>query len=106
MKESDWDRWRELSKNSLLLDDCLAACKCVLRGWYDCDCIAKDNKRWDEDFLYVRKFAPPNVRPVNRNGCFVMHPNGFIAGPYQYSEWLAYGFKMFDKDIKMIFLKS
>ena len=54
MKESDWARWKELSDNSLLLDDCLSACDCVRRGWYDCNCIQVDNERWDQDFLYVR----------------------------------------------------
>ena len=102
MKQSDWVRWKELSDNSLLLDDCLATCDCVKRGWYDCDCIKVDNERWDQDFLYVRKFTPPNVRPVNKNGHFVSHPKGHIEGPYQYREWLKYGFDIFDKVHKIM----
>ena len=97
MKQSDWDRWKEMSDNSLLLDDCLSACDCVKRGWYDCNCIFLDNQRWDQDLLYVRKFTPPNVRPVNKNGHFVSHPDGHIMGPFQYQEWLKYGFDIFDK---------
>ena len=97
MKQSDWVRWKELSDNSLLLDNCLSACDCVKRGWYDCSCIRDDNRKWDQDFLYVRKFTPPNVRPVNKNGHFVSHPSGHIVGPYQYTEWLKYGFDIFDK---------
>ena len=97
MKQSDWVRWKELSDNSLLLDNCLSACDCVKRGWYDCSCIRDDNRKWDQDFLYVRKFTPPNVRPVNKNGHFVSHPSGHIVGPYQYTEWLKYGFDIFDR---------
>ena len=93
----DWDLWYKLSRESLQLDDCLQACECTKRGWYNCDCESKDFLKWDKDFLYHRKFQPRPVRPVNRYGCMVMkRDSGHIEGPYLYSEWVAYGWKLFD----------
>ena len=97
MKQSDWNRWRHLSHESRLLDDNLKACDCVRRGWYNCDCEEIDRMRWDQDFLFQRRFTPRPVRPVNKNGAFVAdRSSGNIKGPYLYTEWLEYSFKLFD----------
>ena len=97
MKESDWERWRHLSTESKLLDTNLQCCDCVKRGWYNCPCEENDRRRWDQDFLFQRRFSPRSVRAVNRNGCFVATRHlGRIEGPYLYAEWLEYGFKLFD----------
>ena len=85
-----------MSRNSLNLDTCLEGCGCAERGISNCDCIQKDKFLWENDFLYTRKFTPPPVRPVNRNGCMVLHPQGYVMGPYLYDEWLASGFEWFD----------
>ena len=97
MKESDWVRWKHLSRNAKLLDTNLQACDCVKRGWYNCDCELRDFQRWDKDFLYQRRFQPRPVRPVNKNGAFVATRNlGRIEGPFLYSEWLEYSYFLFD----------
>ena len=93
----DWKKWTEFSKNSLNLDTCLQGCGCAERGITNCDCIEKDKSKWESDFLYVRKFTPPPVRPVNRFGYTVLHPDGYVMGPYLYDEWLASGFEIFDR---------
>ena len=97
MRESDWVRWKDLSRNSKALDRNLQACDCVSRGWYNCDCEKKDFLRWDRDFLYQRRFAPRPVRPVNKSGAFVAtRSKGRIEGPYLYQEWLEYSYFLFD----------
>ena len=93
----DWGRWKHYSDNSRKLDDALSCCPCNLRGWYNqCDCEAQDEKKWLSDFLYVRKFQPPCIRAVNKNGAMVMHPLGFVMGPHTYKEWLTYSYDLFD----------
>ena len=93
----DWKRWEFYSDNARKLDDALACCACQARGVYHlCDCERSDEQKWLNDFLYVRRFQPPCVRPVNNKGHLVMHPLGFIMGPYTYQEWLAYAFELFD----------
>ena len=93
----DWKRWHEYSNNSRKLDSALTCCPCKLRGWYrDCDCEFKDEQNWLNDFLYVRKFQPPCIRPVNKNGAMVLHPLGFVMGPFTYLEWLNYSYELFD----------
>ena len=92
----NWEQWKEFSRNSLNLDTCLQGCGCAERGISGCNCLAKDKSLWDNDFLYVRKFTPPPVRPVNRNGYMVLHKDGYVMGPYTYDEWLASGFELFD----------
>ena len=97
MKESDWIRWQSLSRDAKALDKNLQACDCVARGWYNCDCERKDFLKWDNDFLYQRKFSPRPVRPVNKNGAFVAtRSKGRIEGPYLYKEWLEYSYFLFD----------
>ena len=92
----DWKKWEKLSRDSLNLDTCLQGCGCAERGRFNCQCIKKDELNWKNDFLYTRKFSPPPVRPVNKNGAMVLHPDGYVMGPYLYSEWLASGFELFD----------
>ena len=86
----DWKRWNYLSDSARKLDDALSCCDCNLRGVFHlCDCEQRDYDRWLNDLLYVRRFQPPCIRPVNRFGCMVMHPLGFVMGPYTYQEWLS-----------------
>ena len=93
----DWRRWQELSDNARKLDTALSCCSCRIRGWYNyCDCETADKQKWLDDFLFVRRFAPPCIKPVNKDGALVMHPDGYIMGPYTYDEWLAYCFELFD----------
>ena len=97
MKDSDWKRWLFLSQEAKAMDKNLQACDCVARGWYNCDCEKKDFLKWDQDFLYQRRFCPRSVRPVNKNGAFVAtRDKGRIEGPYQYKEWLEYSYFLFD----------
>ena len=97
MRTWDWERWKHLSENSRKLDKVLSCCPCVLRGWHtSCNCEFEDEQKWLKDFLYVRRFEPPCVRPVTKDGAMVIHPDGFIMGPYTYKEWLSYCFDLFD----------
>ena len=96
MTHWDWKRWKQLSDNSRKLDFALSCCPCDLRGWYHCDCESKDEQMWLNDHLYVRRFAPPCIRAVNKNGAMVIHPLGFAMGPYTYMEWLTYAYDLFD----------
>ena len=96
-KKIDWKLWEKLSREALRSDDCLQACPCVERGWYNCDCEIKDFEKWDRDFLYHRKFQPKPVRAVNKSGFMIMkEKTGYIEGPYVYLEWLSYSWKLFD----------
>ena len=93
----DWRRWFKYSDDARKLDTALSCCSCKIRGWYvQCNCELEDEQRWLEDFLYVRKFQPPCVRAVTKDGAFVSHPLGFIMGPHTYKEWLTYCFDLFD----------
>ena len=97
MSTWDWNRWKQLSDDARKLDDVLSCCPCQLRGLYHlCDCETKDEQRWLNDLLYVRRFQPPPVRAVNKNGAIVMHPLGFCMGPYLYKDWLTYCYDLFD----------
>ena len=97
MSHWDWKRWQEFSDNARKLDDVLACCACQQRGLIHlCECEAIDEQNWLNDFLYVRRFAPPCVRAVNNRGYMVLHPSGFIMGPHTYKEWLSYAFDLFD----------
>ena len=93
----DWSLWEKLSQDALKLDDCLEACECSKRGWYNCDCERLDFLEWDRDFLYQRKFEPRPVRAVNRRGFMIMkEKTGYIEGPYRYRDWVNHGWYLFD----------
>ena len=99
------EAWRRLSEDCLKLDSCLQGCPC---GGYHCDetcpvncsrhCTIEqdDRRRWEEDFLYVRRFMPPCVRAVNYKKCWVMDEHGRLRGPYTYQSWLRYGYWALD----------
>ena len=92
----NWKKWQKLSDQARSLDTCLQACNCVARGWYHCDCNSKDEQAWLKDYQYIRKFEPRPVRPVNKDGAFVIKRNsGHIEGPYRYHEWLEYSYELF-----------
>ena len=93
----DWSRWQFLSDSARKLDDALSCCACQQRGLsHLCDCENQDEQNWLQDFLFVRRFAPPCVRAVNNKGHLVMHPDGYLMGPHTYKEWLTYAFDLFD----------
>ena len=44
----------------------------------------------------MRRFAPPQVRAVNKNGAMVLDEKGVVQGPFTHGEWLEYSFWLFD----------
>ena len=93
------------SEDSLKLDSCLQGCYCGrppanmcmdLQCKLHCHHEQIDEFKWDHDFLYVRKFKPPCVKPVNWRDAWVMDRQGRLRGPYTYDAWLRYGFWALD----------
>ena len=74
----------------------LQCCECYHRGWYNCDCEEKDWQKWQHDFLHQRRFSPPPVRSVSKEGAMVINRQGIVQGPFLHSEWLEYCFYLFD----------
>ena len=93
IKWQDWHKWSDRARG---LNTILQCCLCVKRGIYDCSCEVDDLKAWLDDFLYDRKFTPPPVKPVNKNGALVMHKAGFVVGPYLADEWKQYSYYLLD----------
>ena len=85
MDRIDWAKWEKWSEDARKLD--VAKCEC----YFDCDCEKTDFQKWLEDFLHVRSFIPPCVRPVNKSGCLVLNTVGVVQGPYTFEEWFVYG---------------
>ena len=91
-----WEQWYRHSQDALLMDNVLECCPCVTRGIYDCDCELQDFHAWNNDITYTRKFTPPPVRPVNKNGAMVIDQYGLVRGPYLYEHWREYSFYLLD----------
>ena len=99
MKSARNERWRDWVKwsdRARFLHSALQTCNCVKRGVYDCSCEKDDLNMWLNDVCYDRKFDIPPVKPVNKNGALVMHPNGFIVGPYLGKDWKEYSYFLLD----------
>ena len=96
----NWRKWERLSDNARLLDSCLQGCDCNTR----CDCIENDNIAFKNDVLHVRKFTPPSILPVNKNGAIVMNRKGKMFGPYLYIEWLRYSYFLIDRFLFVVVL--
>lgn len=92
----NWSKWEQYSRESLRMDTALECCNCIKRGQYDCDCEAQDRQAWLNDVTYIRKFEPPPVRPVNKNGAMVIDKYGLIRGPYLYEQWRHYSYFLLD----------
>ena len=94
-----------MSQDSLKLDTCLQGCPC---GGVHCDescsefctkhCTVEqdDRRRWEADFLYVRRFEPPAIKAVNYQKSWVVDRSGRLRGPYTYQSWLRYGYWALD----------
>ena len=92
----NWSEWEQYSKESLRMDTALECCNCTKRGQYNCDCEIQDRQAWLNDVTYIRKFEPPPVRPVNKNGALVIDEYGLIRGPYLYEQWRHYSYHLLD----------
>ena len=60
-------------------------------------CEALDQYNCERDILYMSKCKPPSVRAVNKNGAFVMSPEGILQGPHTHAEWYTYSLALWDK---------
>ena len=92
----NWNHWEQLSKEALRMDTALECCTCKIRGQYDCNCEEIDRQAWLNDVTYVRKFEPPPVRPVNKDGAMVIDKYGLIRGPYLYEQWRHYSYYLLE----------
>ena len=81
---------REFLLNSNLV--LLQALSCPLLG----HCQAVDEFLWHRDFLYIRKYEPPMIRPVNFRNAIVLNEHGQILGPLSQNEWLVQSMKLLD----------
>ena len=93
IKWSEWEKWSDRARH---IPSALECCECTKRGIYDCTCELDDLNLWLNDVCYDRKFVPPPVKPVNKNGALVMHPAGFIVGPYLGMDWKHYSYFLMD----------
>ena len=91
-----WQDWVKWSERARFLTTRLQCCNCVRRGIYDCSCEQDDLNMWLQDVCYERKFDIPPVKPVNKNGALVMHPQGFIVGPYLGEDWKKYSYYLLE----------
>ena len=92
----NWNKWTQYSDEAIQMDHVMQCCSCVTRGQYDCNCEEEDRQAWLNDVTYVRKFTPPPVRPVNKDGAIVIDEYGLIRGPYLYEHWRHYSFYLLD----------
>ena len=120
-RQIPWKKWDELSNKARFMDHWGKGCGHSLKNLaklLNCDenllrksnlvflcaiscqefdnCQAIDEWRWHQDFLTVRKFEPPMIRPVNFRNALVINQKGQIMGPLSHEEWLIHGQKMLD----------
>ena len=95
-RKIDRRKWQQYSAESLQMDNVLECCTCITRGIYNCNCEYEDFLKWDADVTYVRKFTPPPVRPVLKNGAMAIDQYGLLRGPYLYEQWREYSFFLID----------
>ena len=94
-----WSRWsRERDRWTRNRTGCELHDKCI--------CEYVDGFKCDQNVNFVSQFQPPNVRAVNKNGCWVLNTKGILMGPYTYKEWLAYSWKLIHEFHKIIDGKS
>lgn len=60
------------------------------------ECQAVDEWWHDKDFLHLKKYEPPLIRPVNYKNALVLNKHGQIVGPTTQKEWLIHSQKMLD----------
>ena len=65
-------------------------------------CQAIDEWNYQKDFLYIRRYEPPIVRPVNFKNGLVLNEKGQIMGPISQQEWLVHSQKLLDIFFELI----
>ena len=118
-----WTKWEEMSKKAVRSDTWGHGCghRCIqIPFTYEfvmktgfiflqalsCplleECEAIDEWHYHQDFLYIRKYEPPLVRPVNYSNGLVLNAEGQIMGPTTHSEWLIHSQKLLDIFFELI----
>ena len=116
-KKVPWRQWEYQSENTRAYDTFFKGCGHTLfripytldyaisdsefqaNHYANCDpknCTMYDQYCSEMDFLHYSRFTPPNIRPVNRNYCFVMGRDSGIHGPLTFHEWKEYSWSLLD----------
>lgn len=66
------------------------------------ECQAIDEWLYDQDFLYIKKYEPPLIRPVNYRNALVLNKEGQIIGPLTQKEWLIQSQKLLEIFFELI----